>query len=100
MIRQKKRKHCLRVGQPLRTWNLDDEVWDATVFTKNRNRLLGADVAKEFLAHVVEQERVQGLLRMSISPSMARCWKPGREQRVFSRKTRSSHRRTIQVIPR
>ena len=26
--------------------NLDDQVWDVTVFTKNRNRLLEADVAK------------------------------------------------------
>jgi transposase len=26
--------------------NLDDEVWDPTVFTKNRDRLLQADVAK------------------------------------------------------
>jgi transposase len=41
--------------------NLDDEVWDATVFTKNRDRLLAADVAKEFLAHVVEQARARGL---------------------------------------
>jgi transposase len=41
--------------------NLDDEVWDATVFTKNRDRLLEADVAKEFLAHVVEQARTKGL---------------------------------------
>jgi transposase len=41
--------------------NLDDEVWDATVFTKNRDRLLEADVAKEFLAHVVEQARGKGL---------------------------------------
>ena len=40
--------------------NLDDEVWDATVFTKNRDRLLEADVAKEFLRHVVEQARTQG----------------------------------------
>ena len=30
--------------------NADDEVWDATVFTKNRDRLLEAEVAKEFLA--------------------------------------------------
>src|SRR5450755_4449258 len=30
--------------------NLDDEVWDATVFTKNRDRLLEAEVAKDFLA--------------------------------------------------
>jgi transposase len=41
--------------------NADDEVWDATVFTKNRNRLLEADVAKEFLAQVVEQARAKGL---------------------------------------
>src|SRR2546426_986283 len=34
--------------------NLDEEVWDATSFTKNRDRLLGADVAKEVLAQVVE----------------------------------------------
>jgi transposase len=28
--------------------NLDDAVWDATVFTKNRDRLLEAEVAKNF----------------------------------------------------
>src|SRR5437763_14658438 len=41
--------------------NLDEEVWDATSFTKNRDRLLEADVAKQFLAQVVEQARAQGL---------------------------------------
>src|SRR5579864_1395855 len=41
--------------------NADDEVWDATTFTKNRNRLLQADVAQEFLACVVEQARAKGL---------------------------------------
>ena len=41
--------------------NADDEVWDATVFTKNRDRLLEADVAQEFLARVVEQARAKGL---------------------------------------
>ena len=40
--------------------NADDEVWDATVFTKNRDRLLEADVAKEFLSRVVEQAQSQG----------------------------------------
>src|SRR6202171_3979268 len=38
-----------------------DAVWDATVFTKNRDRLLQADVAKQFLAQVVEQARSRGL---------------------------------------
>ena len=41
--------------------NADDAVWDATVFTKNRDRLLEADVAQEFLACVVEQARAKGL---------------------------------------
>jgi transposase len=41
--------------------NADDEAWDATVFTKNRDRLLEADVAKEFLAQVVAQARTRGL---------------------------------------
>ena len=41
--------------------NADDEVWDATTFTKNRDRLLEADVAQEFLARVVEQARTKGL---------------------------------------
>jgi transposase len=41
--------------------NADDAVWDATVFTKNRDRLLEADVAQEFLVRVVEQARAKGL---------------------------------------
>jgi len=36
-------------------------VWDATSFSKNRDRLLEAEVAKEFLARVVAQARAKGL---------------------------------------
>ena len=56
--------------------NLDDEVWDATVFTKNRNRLLEADVAKEFLAHVVEQARAKGWTSDEHFTVDARWWRP------------------------
>lgn len=41
--------------------NLDEPVWDVTVFTKNRNRLLEGDVAREFLCEVVQQARSKGL---------------------------------------
>jgi len=41
--------------------NLDEEVWDATTFTKNRDRLLEAEVARRFLQQVVEQARQRGL---------------------------------------
>jgi len=41
--------------------NADDAVWDASTFSKNRDRLLEAEVAKQFLAQVVEQARAKGL---------------------------------------
>ena len=41
--------------------NLDDAVWDATVFTKNRDRLLEAEVAKDFLALVVRASPRAGM---------------------------------------
>ena len=40
--------------------NADDEVWDATTFTKNRDRLLEADVARQFLAQVGAQAGARG----------------------------------------
>src|SRR3954465_8572663 len=41
--------------------NLDEEVWDATTFKMNRDRLLDAEVAKQFLAQVVARARTKGL---------------------------------------
>src|ERR1700732_5225936 len=41
--------------------NLDEPVWDVTVFTKNRDRLLDGGVAREFLCEVVEQAREKEL---------------------------------------
>jgi transposase len=37
--------------------NMDDEIWDVTVFTKNRERLLKAKVARRFFQRVVEEAR-------------------------------------------
>ena len=41
--------------------NLDEPVWDVTVFTKNRDRLLEGDVARQFLCEVVDQARKRNL---------------------------------------
>ena len=57
--------------------NLDDPVWDATVFTKNRDRLLEAEVAKEFLARVVGQARAQGWTsdeHFSVDGTLLEAW--------------------------
>jgi hypothetical protein len=53
------------------------EVWDATVFTKNRDRLLEAEVAKDFLALVVEQARGQGWAsdeHFTVDGSLLEAW--------------------------
>jgi len=35
----------------------NDRVWDASTFSKNRERLLGADVAREFLESTLAEAR-------------------------------------------
>src|SRR5271166_4453504 len=42
--------------------SIDDPVWDVTVFTKNRQRLLKGEVAQGFFTAVVDQARAQGPL--------------------------------------
>jgi len=42
--------------------NVDDPVWDVTVFTKNRQRFLQADIATQFFQRVVEQARSLDLM--------------------------------------
>src|SRR5258706_12418968 len=41
---------------------IDEVVWDATTFTKNRDRLLDGDVAAKFLSAVLSQSRGKRLL--------------------------------------
>lgn len=57
--------------------NLDEAVWDATSFTKNRDRLLEAAVAKEFLAQVVERARGAGLVsdeHFTVDGTLLEAW--------------------------
>jgi len=42
--------------------NMDEEVWDVTVFTKNRERLLKADVAQKFFQLVVKEAQARDLM--------------------------------------
>ena len=57
--------------------NLDEKAWDATTFTKNRDRLLEAAVAKEFLAQVVERARTAGLVsdeHFTVDGTLLEAW--------------------------
>jgi transposase len=42
--------------------NMDDTIWDVTVFTKNRERLLDGDIAEAFFQAVLQQARERSLL--------------------------------------
>src|SRR5688500_2809618 len=57
--------------------NMDDAVWDPTVFTKNRQRLLDGEVATAFLERVVEQARRRGLLsgeHFTVDGTLLEAW--------------------------
>jgi len=57
--------------------NLDEPVWDATVFSKNRERLLEGGIAEGFFAAVVGQARGQGLLsdeHFTVDGTLLEAW--------------------------
>jgi transposase len=56
--------------------SMDAAIWDVTVFTKNRDRLLDGDVAARFMAAVLSQPRVKRLLsdeHFSVKPAPAKA---------------------------
>ena len=56
---------------------LDEPVWDPTVFTKNRERLLEGDVARAFLAEVVSQAQEEGLMsdeHFTVDGTLIEAW--------------------------
>src|SRR6266403_2143622 len=56
---------------------LDAEVWDVTVFTKNRERLIAGDIASKFMAAVLNQEQVKALLsddHFSVDGTLIEAW--------------------------
>ena len=56
---------------------IDDAVWDATVFSKNRDRLLEGAIAAKFLGAVLAQPRVKALLssdHFSVDGTLVEAW--------------------------
>jgi len=56
---------------------MDESVWNPTTFTKNRDRLLGGEVAWRFFQAVVEQARSRGLLsdeHFTVDGTLIEAW--------------------------
>jgi transposase len=57
--------------------SMDDPVWDATTFSKNRDRLLRGDVATELLARVVGEAQARGLMsdeHFTVDGTLLKAW--------------------------
>ena len=57
--------------------SMDAPVWDASTFSKNRDRLLDADVARRMLTAILTQPRVQALMsdeHFSVDGTLIQAW--------------------------
>ena len=67
---------------------VDDPIWDVTVFTKNRDRLLAGDIAQRFFAAVLGEARQRGLLsaeHFTVDGTLVQAWAG---QKSFQRRGR------------
>ncbi len=73
---------------------MDDEVWDVTVFTKNRERLIAGEVAQKFFAAVLKQARSAALLsdeHFTVDGTLIEAWA---SRRSFEKKSEPPQRGT------
>jgi transposase len=71
--------------------SMDDEVWDHSVFSKNRDRLLDGDIATEFLEKVVALAKGHQLLsdeHFTVDGTLIEAWAG---QKSFQKKGKRSH---------
>ena len=57
--------------------SMDDAVWDVTVFTKNRERLLEGEIAEAFFEQVIAQARAKELLsdeHFTVDGTLIQAW--------------------------
>ena len=57
--------------------NMDDPIWDATTFTKNRQRLLDGDIAQAFFAQVLALARERHLVsdeHFTVDATLLEAW--------------------------
>jgi transposase len=57
--------------------SMDDPVWDATTFTKNRDRLLEGEIAAAFFGEVLEEAKTAGLVsdeHFTVDGTLLEAW--------------------------
>ncbi len=82
---------------------IDDPVWDATVFSKNRDRLLDGAIAAKFLAAVLAQPRVKRLIssdHFSVDGTLIEAWASMKKLQAEGRFRGSAAVRSWPATPR
>ena len=67
---------------------LDDRIWDVTVFSKNRQRLLGSEIDVKFFEGILARAREKGLLseeHFTVDGTLIEAWA---SQKSFQKKDR------------
>jgi hypothetical protein len=82
--------------------NMDDAIWDMSVFPKNRERLLAGDIAEAFFQAVLNQARERSLLsdeHFTVDGTLLEAWA---SVKSYQRKDAEKRpfRRTILIMPR
>lgn len=75
--------------------SMDEQVWDVTVFTKNRERLLRGDVAEAFFQRVLDRAPADDVLsdeHFSVDGTLIQAWAG---QKSFKRKDGGPRRRRM-----
>ena len=75
---------------------VDEPVWVPTVFTKNRDRLLEAEVARKFLAELLNHKELRGLLsdeHFSVDGTQIAAWASMKSFQAEGRLERAARRR-------
>ena len=83
--------------------NLDDASWDATTFTKNRDRLVEHEVARQFFEEVVRQAKKAGLMsaeHFTVDGTLIEAWASLKSFRKKGEKPEIDRRPTTAAIRR
>ncbi len=81
-----KQRPLAEIQKLFQEYYMDARLWDVTVFSKNRDRLLRGDIAAAFFKEIVEQAREQGLIseeHFSVDGTLLEAWA---SQKSFQKK--------------
>jgi IS5 family transposase len=83
--------------------NMDEEIWGATTFTANRDRLLNGDIAQAFFQAVVRQAREKQLLsdeHFSVDGTLLEAWASKKSYREKEEPPQQGSRSRGEVLKR